>query len=577
MFFNFDMGFNDLDVQFSDQRPAIVISANIIEENSALHYAYSQAVIDAGATPIIVPANCDASSVISLVRTADGLLLSGGADIDARYFGEENIPDLTDLNAQRDYYEMMLLRAAVDCGVPILGICRGCQVVNIALGGSIYQDLPSMYPGELLAHSVLVNKHLPVHDIDILEGSVLHQIIGSTRFAVNSRHHQAIKDIAPKLRVSATSSDGVVEAVEGYPTHKILALQCHPENLATDGASDEMKRLFSFFVSEAKLYQEAKKIHQLNPIIDSHCDTPMLYNEGGFNFARRDSAAKVDIVKMAEGRLDATITVAYISQKTAKSEATAKALSLLRRFRADVEKISEKVTVARSVEDVAKAKSAGKKCVMLGIENSLAIGDDLSNIDLFAKEGVVYITLCHNGANQICDSAVGDEVYGGVSDFGRQVIQRMNSLGMTVDISHTSEKSTLDALKYSSQPIIASHSSCKALCSHPRNLSDSTIKAIAKAGGVVQICGYSGFLRRGDNATIADIVAHIEHAVSLVGYDHVGIGSDFDGGGGVEGFDGANDFLNLTVELLRRGHSSEDVAKIMGGNILRVLLSNSKQ
>lgn len=577
MFFNFDMGFNDLDVQLSDQRPAIVISANIIEENSALHYAYSQAVVDAGATPIIAPANCDVSSVISLVRRADGLLLSGGADIDARYFGEENIPDLTDLNAQRDYYEMMLLRAAIDCGVPILGICRGCQVVNIALGGSIYQDLPSMYPGELLAHSVLVNKHLPVHDIDILEGSVLHQIIGSTRFAVNSRHHQAIKDIAPQLRVTATSSDGVVEAVEGYPTHKILALQCHPENLATDGASEEMKRLFAFFVSEAKLYQEAKKIHHLNPIIDSHCDTPMLYEEGGFNFARRDSAAKVDIVKMGEGRLDATITVAYISQKTPKSEATAKARSLLRRFRADMEKISEKVTVARSVEDVAKAKSAGKKCVMLGIENGLAIGDYLSNIDLFAKEAVVYITLCHNGANQICDSAVGDEVYGGVSNFGRQVIERMNSLGITVDISHTSEKSTLDALKYSSQPIIASHSSCKALCAHPRNLSDGTIKAIAKAGGVVQICGYSGFLRRGDNATIADIVAHIEHAVSLVGYDHVGIGSDFDGGGGVEGFDGANDFLNLTVELLRRDHSSEDVAKIMGGNILRVLLSNSKQ
>ncbi len=431
-----------------------------------------------------------------------------------------------------------------------------------------------MYHKELLPHSVLENRHLPAHDLEIVEGTQLHKIIGSTHYAVNSRHHQAIKDVAPSLKVSARSSDGVVEAIEGYPTTKIIAVQWHPENMATAGESEEMKRLFAYFVHEARLYQAAKEIHKLNPIIDSHCDTPMLYQEGGFDFAQRNLGSQVDIVKMQEGMVDANITVAYISQKTPKDEAFDKATSLLDRFTRDLEQIADKIAIARSVKDVVKAKSEGRKSVMLGVENGWAIGDNLLNINSLREKGVSYITLCHNGSNQICDSAVGESLYSGLSEFGREVIGRMNTLGVTIDVSHSSFESTMDAVKLSSQPVIASHSSCKALCDHPRNLSDEAIEAIAHGGGVVQICAYSGFLRSDQPATIEDIVEHIEHVVGLVGYDSVGIGSDFDGGGGVEGFNGANDFLNLTVELLRRGHSSESVAKIMGGNILRVLTQN---
>ncbi len=571
MIFDFKKGFNDdASLPFAEL-PIVAISANIMDENSALHFAYSEAIVAAGGVAIIIPANLNQAAIISLMSGVDALLLSGGDDIDGAYFGEENIPDLTELNWQRDYYEFMLLRSAIDSGVPILGICRGCQVVNIALGGSIYQDLPTQYPGELVEHKVLTNKHLPVHEIEITEGSLLHKIVGQTTLSVNSRHHQAIKDIAPTLRATAHSIDGVVEAVESIDTQKIIALQCHPENMATTAQCEAMKRLFAHFIEEAKLYRRAKKLHQNNPIVDSHCDTPMLYDEGGFDFAIRNSAAKVDLPKMREGKLDATITVAYISQSIPQDQATERAFSTLRRFKRDVEGL---VVVADSVEELKAAKTRGLKSVMLGVENGLAIGDDLSNIDKFRDEGVVYITLCHNGSNAICDSAKGAPLHDGVSDFGASVIAQMNRLGVTVDISHSSQKSTLDALRLSQQPIIASHSSCRSLCDHPRNLSDSTIKAIAEKGGVVQVCGYGGFLREDGAATLHDIVAHIEHIISLTGYDHVGIGSDFDGGGGVSGFDGANDFMNITIELMRNGHSDSDIAKIMGGNILRVLSAN---
>ncbi|MFI3314328.1 MAG: gamma-glutamyl-gamma-aminobutyrate hydrolase family protein [Rikenellaceae bacterium] len=576
MIFDFKKGFDDNESLQFNQRAIIAISANIIDENSALHFAYSKAIMDAGGVPLIVPANSDAQSTISLIRGVDGILFSGGADIDARYFGEDNIPELTEVSCERDYSEFMLLRAAIDAGVPILGICRGCQLINVALGGSIYQDIPSMYPQKPLPHSILTNKHLPVHDIEISEGSMLHSIIGKSMIGVNSRHHQSLKEVAPALKVVARSLDGVIEAVEAYPVHKIIALQSHPENLATTGESEEMKKLFSFFISEANLYRRAKNIHLLNPIIDSHCDTPMLYDQGGFDFAIRNSVAQVDLAKMKEGYLDATITVAYIPQQTPPNQATDKAFDTLKRFRQDMAKIDNQIVVARSIEDVLNAKSIGIKSVMLGVENGLAIGDEISNIDIFKEEGVAYITLCHNGANAICDSATGDSIHDGVSMFGAEVIERMNKLGVTIDISHSSEKSTFDALNLSSQPLIASHSSCKSLFNHPRNLSDSAIKAIADKGGVVQVCGYGGFLKQDESATILDLVEHIEHVINLTNYDSVGVGSDFDGGAKIEGFIGANNFINITVELLRRGHSEHNIAKIMGGNILRVLSSNQK-
>ncbi len=576
MIFDFNNGFNNTP-ELLNPRPVIAISANIMDENSALHFAYSQAIVDAGAIPLIVPANCNERAITALMPSIDGLLLSGGADIDAQYFDQENLENLTEINPQRDFYEFMLLRAALDRGIPVLGICRGCQLVNVALGGSLFQDLPSLFPTEPLPHSILTNKHLPAHNITIEQDSVLYTIIGQETIGVNSRHHQAIDRVAEKLRVTARSSDGVVEAVEGFPYYNIIALQSHPENLATTGESTPMRNLFKFFVRQSDLYRRAKAIHTLNPIVDSHCDTPMLYNQGGFDFSLRNDTAQVGIAKMNEGLLDATITVAYIPQNTPQEIATETAFSILDRFKADIAKLSDKIIVVDSIDRLLEAKASGLRCIILGLENGLAIGNSLNNINRFAEEGVLYITLCHNGSNHICDSAVGDPLHNGISDFGAQVIQRMNSLGVTVDISHSSHLSTMDALRLSSQPIIASHSSCKALCDHPRNLSDEAIKAIAEKGGVVQICAYEDFLLRDGSATISDIVRHIEHVISLVGYEGVGIGSDFDGGGGVSGFQGANHFINLTVELLKNGHSEQNIAKIMGGNICRVLRNNAKK
>ncbi|MFI3321795.1 MAG: membrane dipeptidase [Rikenellaceae bacterium] len=574
MIFDYKKGFNSININKLDKKPKIAISAHIVEQTTSLAFLYSQAIIDAGAVPIILAVNSDNESIFSILEDVDGVLLSGGADIDAFYFGEENIEGLTDISKEKDFMEFMLLRAAMDRGLPILGICRGFQVINVALGGSIYQDIPTMYPTVPLNHSILTDKHLGVHNITIKKELLLHTILECDSISVNSRHHQALKAIAPQLKVSATTSDGIVEAVEGYPVNKILAVQWHPENMAVDGENMAMKRLFSFFVSEASLYQKARIIHKTHPIVDSHCDTPMLYESGGFDFASRNQNAKVDLVKMREGRVDTTITVAYLPQSTPKELATDKAVAILNRFKSDIEKCSDYIGLASSMEDIKRLKSEGKKSVMLGIENGIAIGENISNINMFQKMGVVYITLCHNGTNQICDSARGESLYNGVSEFGKAVISRMNSLGVTIDVSHSSEKSTFDAIKLSAQPIIASHSSCKSLCDHPRNLSDEAIIQIAKSGGVVQVCGYGGFLKKEGTATIIDLIAHIEHIISLTGYDSVGVGSDFDGDGGVEGFDGANEFKNVTIELLRRGHSEENIAKIMGGNIMRVISQN---
>jgi microsomal dipeptidase-like Zn-dependent dipeptidase len=192
-------------------------------------------------------------------------------------------------------------------------------------------------------------------------------------------------------------------------------------------------------------------------------------------------------------------------------------------------------------------------------------------VERFAAIGVRYITLSHNGDNDICDSNRGNTEHKGLSPFGREVVKEMNRLGIMVDISHTSEKTSFDVLAVSTQPVIASHSSVKALCNHPRNLSDPLIKAIAAKGGVVQICLYPGFIKKGGKASYKDAVDHIDYVVKLAGINHVGIGSDFDGGESLPDLNAVNEIPKITIELLRRGYSEEEIAKIWGGNLLRVM------
>ena len=557
-------------------KPLIGISSNLIDDNSALHFAYSTSIANTGGIPVIIPYSTDESVLRSTIAELDALVLSGGSDIDASYFGEENISELCDVDIRRDDYEFKLLRAAMNYNLPILGICRGVQVLNVALGGTIYQDVPTMYPSDYLEHKVLENRHLPVHNVNIEKDSKLYEILGKTQLGVNSIHHQALKEIAPSLKVVARSEDGIVEAVEGYPIYKILGVQWHPERMAYQDVDNPMNKIFDFIVSEGKLYSLAKKIHRENLIIDSHCDTPMLYDDGvPFDMGIRNKEAKVDPIKMKEGMVDATITVAYIPNSTPKEQANKKTHDIFRRFISDIDSNSDKVALVKDFSLLYSVKQSNKKAIILGVENALALSGKVEALDALDELGVSYITLCHNGANDICDSAVGDKVHNGLSELGRSVVRRMNELGITVDISHTDEKTVFDVLEISSQPIIASHSSARALCDHRRNLTDEAARAIAEKGGVIQTCGYQGFLNKDSSkASIVDLVNHIEYLIGLVGYEHVGVGSDFDGGTGMPGFDGANDFINVTVELLRRGHKPEKIARVMGDNIFRLLSNN---
>ena len=226
------------------------------------------------------------------------------------------------------------------------------------------------------------------------------------------------------------------------------------------------------------------------------------------------------------------------------------------------------MVIANSPAMLLYEKNKGRKLIMLGIENGIALDGKLDNLKHFSKRGVVYMTLCHNGDNDICDSAKGNQTNDGVSNFGKKVIKKMNKLGMMVDLSHASEKSFYDALKISKDPIFCSHSNCRALCDHPRNLTDDQMRALAKKGGVMQITLYHGFLRADGEATVEDVFAHLDHAIEVMGIEHVGIGTDFDGDGGVRGFANSSDVINFTRLMLKHGYSEDDIINIWGMNIL---------
>ena len=227
--------------------------------------------------------------------------------------------------------------------------------------------------------------------------------------------------------------------------------------------------------------------------------------------------------------------------------------------------------IAYTPADLYRLKQAGKKAIMLGIENGYAIGKDLRNVERFRRRGVVYMTLCHNGNNDICGSARHNDECLGVSPFGEQVIREMNRVGMMVDLSHAGERSFYDTLDISSVPVVCSHSSCRALCDHPRNLTDEQLLAIARKDGVVQLCLYGGFLRQDAPATLFDAIEHLHHIVNLIGIEHVGIGTDFDGDGGIIGCNDSSELINLTRRLLYERYSEEDIRLIWGGNFLRLM------
>lgn len=327
-------------------------------------------------------------------------------------------------------------------------------------------------------------------------------------------------------------------------------------------------------VGEAASFKEAKRLHDRILTLDSHCDTPMFFDQQ-INFASRDPKILVDLHKMTEGHLDATIMVAYLEQQGLTDEdllaATAKADRILSEIEAMVAKSGQYVNIAYTPTDLYHLKAERKKAIMLGIENGYAIGQDLRNVERFRQQGVVYMTLCHNGNNQLCGSCRFNDGNLGVNAFGEQVIREMNRVGMMVDISHAGEQTFYDALDISRKPIVASHSSARALCNHPRNLTDDQLKALAAKGGVAQVTLYHGFLREEGTATLQDAVQHLNHMVDVMGIEHVGIGTDFDGDGGIIGCASASELINFTRCLLKERYSENDIRRIWGGNFLRVM------
>lgn len=534
---------------------------------------YFTSILKAGGTPFIIPPFDDTNSLINTLESLDGVLLTGGADINPLFLGEEPVKELHSINPRRDRQELLLARLAADRQIPILGICRGMQLMNAAFGGSLYQDIHSQMEGTRIKHDQDLGRGYASHTVEIEKDSLLCQLFGTETLAVNSFHHQAVKEVAPGFRATARATDGVIEAMESAEYKPMMGVQWHPECFILQG--DEcMMPVFHWLIGEAASFREAKRLHRRIITLDSHCDTPMFFDQG-IDFATRDKKILVDLHKMTEGRLDATIMVAYLKQLERTDEAllaaTAKADRLLNEIEEMVAKNCTAVDIACTPADLLRLKAAGKKAVMLGIENGYAIGRDITNVERFRNRGVVYMTLCHNGNNDICGSARYNEEGLGVSTFGEQVIKEMNRVGMMVDISHAGEKSFYDALEISRMPIVASHSSARALCDHARNLTDDQLKALAARGGVVQVCLYSGFLRKEGEASIMDAIEHLNHIVNVTGIEHVGIGTDFDGDGGITGCASASELINFTRRLLLERYSEESIRLIWGGNFLRVM------
>jgi membrane dipeptidase len=410
-----------------------------------------------------------------------------------------------------------------------------------------------------------------------------------------------------------------------------------------------------------ELNDVASLIHRQVLVIDTHIDIPLDYAAApASDPGAAESGLKASLDKMEAGGYGCAFLISYTPQGSRSPEATAAARRRFAENRLDgidrmLNKYPLRAVKALSPDDVLSARAAGRLAVAIGMENGYPVGSDLSALQYFYGRGVRYITLTHNGDNDLADSAnppnrdypqaAGDDksvrllhdvyiaedaaagpppgTHGVLSEFGRKAVLEMNRLGIIVDVSHTSPATVEDVLAATQAPVIASHSSCRALCDNRRDLTDDQLRAIAANGGVVQITavpefvkappaklaaereqlqalgaleiGYDGLLalwrtnraaydeyslpyleriagldKQYPSATLTDFVDHIDHVVQVAGIAHVGIGSDFDGGGAVPGFNSAADAPAVTLELVRRGYTEEQIAQIWGGNLLRV-------
>ena len=377
--------------------------------------------------------------------------------------------------------------------------------------------------------------------------------------------------------------------------------------------------------TEEQIVEQARAIHDRVLTIDTHDDIPFTFATAEVDPGVRGDR-KVDLPKMREGGLDVGYFVVFVGQteRTPENYEQAKADAMTKFdaiHRMAEEMYPDEIELAHTADDIERIHASGKLVAAIGIENGYVIGQDLSLLETYHGLGARYITLAHGGHNDIADSATprADEPeseHDGLSAFGEEVVAEMNRLGIMVDVSHISKQAMLDATAASVAPVIGSHSSMRAVNDHPRNMDDEQLLALRDSGGVIQTVALGGFVKSaplekqdaiaalreemgiegragvrslGDEdraeydrrmaeldaewppANIQDFVDHIDHGVELIGIDHIGISSDFDGGGGIVGWNDASETFNVTLELVRRGYSEEDIAKLWGGNLLRVL------
>ncbi|UOQ53557.1 dipeptidase [Hymenobacter cellulosivorans] len=381
------------------------------------------------------------------------------------------------------------------------------------------------------------------------------------------------------------------------------------------------------------LVAKANTIHNQAFVLDSHQDTPINLMKPGFDIAKDHDAkeAQVDLPKMQRGGLDGAFWAVYMGQgpRTPEGNAAAKqeALTIFNAIRSTIQANSTQLDLATTEEQALQIRRVGKRAIFIGMENAYPIGQDLGSLKSFYDLGVRYITLCHGSNNDLCDSATdpnGPE-HQGLSAFGKQAVVEMNRLGMMVDVSHASDSTFYDVLRLTKAPIIASHSSSRALSDVPRNLSDDMLRALAKNDGVVQLNLYSTYVKTEAKtperlaaeqafftkwkiknflnvyglpaaeqqqaqaelikleeqfpvalATVQDAANLIDHVVKVAGIDHVGIGTDFDGGTRLSGLGDVSELPALTLELVKRGYSEKDIFKIWSGNLFRVMKAVDK-
>ena len=376
--------------------------------------------------------------------------------------------------------------------------------------------------------------------------------------------------------------------------------------------------------SEKELIQKALDIHNRVLTLDTHADTPLRMIQPGFDLSERhdpnETGSKLDYPRMVEGGLDAVFFAAFVAQDIRDDDGHNRAknlcLQMIDSVITSTKRNSDIVGLALNPEDAYSLEKEGKRAIYIGIENGYPIGNDLSNISLYYKKGVRYITLVHSSNNDLADSSTDSDgpEHEGLSDFGNEVVKEMNRLGIMVDVSHGSDSLFYDTIALSKAPIIASHSNARKVTNHKRNMTDEMLKLMAKNGGVVQLTMLSNYLREvppnaekdsaiaalrssmkpvaemteeeqnearesikklndifpAPMANVKNVVDHIDHIVNVAGIDHVGIGCDFDGGGGIEGVFDASEVMNITIELVRRGYSEDQIEKIWGGNLIRV-------